>query len=214
MAAPAAAPLSDRDCETKRAILEAARRRFLHYGYKKTTIDEIAMDAGVGKGTVYLYFCGKEDLLLSIACEVKRNITEQMRAISSSLASPEEKLRRMLIARVLSIHDAYTSTAHGIELLDASMEARLSRQGKDEHDAQQALIAQVLHEGVRRGDFALPADDAERAAHCLSLAFAGFFPPYVRVCSEGDNRCRMTMQSRVEMMMDFLLSGIRWRNPA
>jgi AcrR family transcriptional regulator len=52
-------------CETRQAILEAARSRFLHYGYKKTTIDEIAADAGVGKGTVYLYFGGKEDILLT-----------------------------------------------------------------------------------------------------------------------------------------------------
>jgi AcrR family transcriptional regulator len=34
-------------------ILEAAERRLWHYGIKKTTIDEIAADAGVGKGTVY-----------------------------------------------------------------------------------------------------------------------------------------------------------------
>jgi AcrR family transcriptional regulator len=36
---------------TREAILQAARQRFLHYGYKKTTIDEIAQDAGIGKGT-------------------------------------------------------------------------------------------------------------------------------------------------------------------
>ena len=37
-------PKEENPCETKRAILEAARSRFLHYGYKKTTIDEIAAD--------------------------------------------------------------------------------------------------------------------------------------------------------------------------
>ena len=51
--------------ETRRAILDAARKRFLHYGFKKTTIDEIAADAGIGKGTVYLYFDSKRDLLLA-----------------------------------------------------------------------------------------------------------------------------------------------------
>src|ERR1700753_3802678 len=102
--------LAHRDCETKRAILDAARRRFLHYGYKKTTIDDIALDAGAGKGTVYLYFESQEDILFKIARDVKGNITEQMRCISGSLATPEEKLRRMVLAKILSVHDAYTST--------------------------------------------------------------------------------------------------------
>ncbi|WP_294940764.1 alpha-D-ribose 1-methylphosphonate 5-phosphate C-P-lyase PhnJ, partial [Tardiphaga sp.] len=60
----------------RRAILEAARKRFLHYSYKKTTIDDIGQDAKVGKGTVYLYFDSKEDILLTIAQGVKRNATE------------------------------------------------------------------------------------------------------------------------------------------
>jgi AcrR family transcriptional regulator len=207
------APLAERDCETRRAILEAARKRFLHYGYKKTTIDEIAADAGVGKGTVYLYFGSKDDVLTTIAAEVKRNVTEQMRAIAGSpMTSPEEKLRRMVLAGILAVHDAYTSTAHGIELLDASMELRLTNCGQCEREAQLGLLAGVLREGVRLGDFALPGDDADAAARHLALAFAAFYPPYSRVCPSDDARCKVSMRSRVERMSEFVFAGIRRRS--
>ncbi len=57
--------------EVRLKILEAAKERLWHFGFKKTTIDEIAADAGVGKGTVYLHFNSKEDIALAIMSEFK-----------------------------------------------------------------------------------------------------------------------------------------------
>ncbi|MBC8102252.1 MAG: TetR/AcrR family transcriptional regulator, partial [Cytophagales bacterium] len=202
---------AERDCETRRAILEAARTRFLHYSYKKTTIDEIAQDAGVGKGTVYLYFDSKEDVLLTIAKGVKRNITEQMQAIAASLATPEEKLRRMMLAMVLSVHDACMGAAHGIELVDETMQPKIAQCAQNEQDAQMALLARVLEEGVRRGDLTIPGGDAEVAARNLKMAFASFFPPYINACHPTDSRCRVSIEIRVKSMLEFVMHGLRHR---
>src|ERR1700722_10473223 len=110
---------TDGSCQTCQAIMDAAMGRFLHYGFKKTTIDEIAQAAGVGKGTVYLYFDSKEDILLTIVRKIKKNVTEQMRAIGASpLISHEEKLKRMLLAPILAVHDACTAALHGVEFVD------------------------------------------------------------------------------------------------
>ncbi len=193
--------------ETRQAILEAARTRFLHYGYKKTTIDDIAQTAGVGKGTVYLYFENKEDILLTIAKQVKHNITEQMRAITQSLAPPDEKVRRMVLAKVLSVHDACQTAQHGIELVDEMLQPRIMRCGVDEHQKQAALIAQVLDEGVRTGTIALPCP-SEKAAEFITLAVVSFFPPYLNPC-HAHTGCRFDLQDRVNAMMDFLLWGMR-----
>ena len=43
-------------------IQAAAGRLFLHYGYRKTSVDQIAREAGIGKGTIYNYFRNKEEL--------------------------------------------------------------------------------------------------------------------------------------------------------
>ncbi|MEE9229856.1 MAG: helix-turn-helix domain-containing protein, partial [Acidobacteriota bacterium] len=44
------------DPARRREILQAARRRLEHYGYEKTTMAEIASDAGMAVGTLYQYF--------------------------------------------------------------------------------------------------------------------------------------------------------------
>ena len=198
-------------CETPRVILEAARTRFLHYGFKKTTIDEIALDARVGKGTVYLYFDSKEDILLHIVREVKRNITEQMRCIAGgSLISSEEKMRRMMLAMLLTVHDAVWSTAHGVELVDELLQPKLMRFGSEEQDKQMALLAEVLRDGVRRGELSVPNNDVEAAARHFKLAMISFLPPNVRPC-HAEIGCRASLEVQVNAMVEFIFHGLRRR---
>jgi TetR/AcrR family acrAB operon transcriptional repressor len=52
---------SDND-EREQRILDAAADLFVHYGYDKTTVDDIAREAGVSKGAIYLHFKSKDDL--------------------------------------------------------------------------------------------------------------------------------------------------------
>jgi AcrR family transcriptional regulator len=60
----------------RRRILEAATELFLTYGYRKTNIDEIAKAAGIAKGTVYLYFTNKSEVLLAaVAYEKLRSLS-------------------------------------------------------------------------------------------------------------------------------------------
>jgi AcrR family transcriptional regulator len=206
----AANSAGEMSCATRQSILEAARSRFLHYGFKKTTIDEIAVDAGVGKGTVYLYFDSKEDLLTTIALDVKKNITEQMRAIAGSFDSPEEKLKKMVLAAITSVHNAVYSTAHGLELVGDMIQPKLKHCGMKEREAQLDLIAKVVSEGVRNGDFDLPSIDARCAAEHLMLTMVSFFPPYFSPCHE-DQTCRRQLETRVTEHFDFVLHGIKRR---
>ena len=200
------------DCATKRAIIEAAQSRFLHYGFKKTTIDDIAFDAGVGKGTVYLYFDGKEDILLTIVREVKANITEQMRTIAASpLTTPEDKLRRMLLSAIISVYEASQTTAHGVELVGEMLQPRLMQCGRDAREAQFAIIAGVVEEGVRRGDFSLPPGaDASQVARLLMMAMVSFFPPYMTPC-HAEATCRGQMEARANAMLTFVMHGLSRR---
>lgn len=52
--------------EKRTEILEAAVKLFSERGFEKTTVDEIATKANVGKGTIYLYFQNKEDIFLGV----------------------------------------------------------------------------------------------------------------------------------------------------
>lgn len=199
------------DCDARRAILQAARTRFLHYGYKKTTIDEIAADAGVGKGSVYLHFSSKEDIMLTIAREIKRSVTEQMRAIATSLAKPEEKLRRMVLAKIITVHDAAFSTTHGIDIVDDILRPKLMQCGRTEHEAQTQILAEVLVEGERNGDFSLGGHDPLEVAELFSMAYMSFFPPYLTGCYADKAHCQKRLEVMVTRMTEFLLTGLRRR---
>ena len=50
---------------TRDAILDATERLLARYGYKKMTIDDLAQEVGIGKGSVYLHFTSKEEIALS-----------------------------------------------------------------------------------------------------------------------------------------------------
>ena len=205
-----ATELLEQQSETRRAILSAARSRFLHYGYKKTTIDEIAADANVGKGTVYLYFPSKEDILFTIAREVKRNITAQMRTISEALGPPEDRLRRMLLASILSVHDAARATSHGIELVDELLRPQLMHCGQAEREAQMGLVEKVIAEGVASGEFSVDEGRAGEATVQVFRALVSFYPPYLNPC-HGESSCRKGLEAQTNAMIDFLLRGLRRR---
>ena len=83
--------------DKREAILRAAITVFAHNGYFNSKVADIAREAGVADGTVYLYFKSKEDILHSIfdrsVDEALAVAREQIRLI----ADPREKLRRIAL---------------------------------------------------------------------------------------------------------------------
>jgi hypothetical protein len=55
--------------DTHQKILDAAKRRFMHYGYSKTTMAELAVDCDMSPGNLYRYFAGKLDIAEAICRE-------------------------------------------------------------------------------------------------------------------------------------------------
>ena len=60
-------------------ILDAAAELVLRWGYKKTTIDDIARQAGVAKGTIYLHWKTREDLLVALLTREDLKLAEDMK---------------------------------------------------------------------------------------------------------------------------------------
>ncbi|TQV74947.1 TetR/AcrR family transcriptional regulator [Aliikangiella marina] len=86
-------------------ILNSAKQLFLEQGYKSTSIQSIATEAGISKGAVYLYFKSKESILLSIFRMLEDKVWQQIKAIDSdSSLSPREKYRR----HILTFHNEVT----------------------------------------------------------------------------------------------------------
>jgi AcrR family transcriptional regulator len=77
-------------CKRSR-ILDAAQSLFLRYGVKRTSLDDVVREAGIAKGTLYLYFNFKDALFAAIAerlCVEMLRYAEEAIVTSSSRHNP------------------------------------------------------------------------------------------------------------------------------
>ncbi len=82
-----------RGTSKRERILRAAVDVFAQNGYFNAKVSEIAKAAGVADGTIYLYFDGKEDLLVTIFREHTRNYLQSLERSLATISRPEERMR-------------------------------------------------------------------------------------------------------------------------
>ena len=87
-------------------ILEAAKKRFLHYGYAKTTMAEIAADCSMSPGNLYRYFPGKLDIAEAICTEAGEYAVARLREVMRRPSrTAKERLRDFLFADMKLTYD-------------------------------------------------------------------------------------------------------------
>lgn len=102
-------------------ILRAATDLFVRLGYRKTSMDEVAKRAGVAKGTVYLYYRNKAELVYHAASLEERTFLERMLPLSEDHLTPRDKLRSFImlcvqITREMPLISSLIQGDHEIEL--------------------------------------------------------------------------------------------------
>ncbi len=87
------------DSEKIKVIIEAARKRFDHYGLAKTTMTEIASDIGLSKASLYYYFPDKENLFIEVIRQEMESFFEAMNKVTCQSLTAAEKLRYFVTLR-------------------------------------------------------------------------------------------------------------------
>ncbi|MFO8070605.1 MAG: helix-turn-helix domain-containing protein [Polyangia bacterium] len=164
-------------------IVRAATDLFARQGYRRTNVAQVAERAGVAKGTVYLYFSKKPELLLHAVVEEKRRYLERVAHLFDSSIDPVERLRLWLEAAFL-IGEEIPLMAKLLggdrELLSVLYELG-AEMGRDWKPMQVEIISQMIAGAI--GTTALTRSEIEdRARMLLGLVFfAGSIPdPRVR----------------------------------
>ena len=161
--------------DKRQRILEAARKRFRYYGVKKTTMQEIARDAGVAVGTLYLYFKNKDDLLVAGTEEYVARHRRQAEAILASDASAGDKLRRYVLDRFRASQATRAgSFGQAAELTREVLRVRPERR-LDEGRMMAEYFARFLRLGVEAGE--LDTDDPEGTRVCCCSWWRFSSPP-------------------------------------
>jgi AcrR family transcriptional regulator len=166
------------DAEARRtAILDASLRVFGQYGYRRTSMDDIAREAGIAKGTIYLSFTSKEEVFQALAQRLSRQMLAGAEAASRRPGTAADKLAAMHAAWFGTYAETITRSPHAAELLDAKhrLSADLAADGASRY---RQLVRDVLAEADAAGELALEAAGltADTAAELLIAAARGLEP--------------------------------------
>ncbi len=92
------------DDDKRECILKAAVRAFSRMGFRKTSIDEVAAEAGVGKGTIYLAVSSKDELFLSAVEREVRGFLASGRQVLGAFDDAVELLAGLVQAELREVH--------------------------------------------------------------------------------------------------------------
>lgn len=145
------------DAESRRsAILDAALRMFGQYGYRRTSMDDLATEAGIAKGTVYLSFASKDEVFQALSERLTERMLADATAARHQPGTTADKLAAMSAAWFGTYMETVRNSPHAAELMDAKnrlsadLVARAASQFK-------RLVCDVITEAAHSGELDLAA---------------------------------------------------------
>ena len=182
------------------AILRAAIKVFAGGGFFNSKVADVAREAGVADGTVYLYFKNKDDILASIFNHYMDDALADGRASLAEIHDPVEKLRRIVHAHLEGLgRDRNLAVVFQVEL-------RSSTKFMEQFSATKVteyleLIREVIEDGQRSGLFR-PGLNTKVVAKVLFGALDEMATNWVL------SRKRYSLVSTAEPVLDVFLNGI------
>ncbi len=152
-------------------ILEAARKRFGHYGLAKTTMSEIATDIGMSKAAIYYYFPDKEHLFAAVVGREMESFINQMENLVLEPGPASEKIHQYVAQRFIYFQEfvnlgkiagtAYEALKPAMASVKANFDTR-----------ERSLIRNIIQTGINSGEF--QAVDAAVHADLFVSTLIGF----------------------------------------
>jgi AcrR family transcriptional regulator len=187
----------------KDSILDATDRLLARFGYRKMTVEDIAAEAGIGKGTIYLHFTSKEEVVLSHIDRIVERLNGQLKEIARSDATAAERLRQMLLTRVLFRFDSIQHYTQSLNDLLAVLRPRLLARRAQYFESEAQIFSEVLASGRESGE--LNFDDEHTAAHALLQATNGLLPYSLSTTELGE---RQEVEQRTADVANLMLRGL------
>ena len=141
-----------KESDKRREILQASIRVFARSGFFNSKVSDIAKQAGVADGTIYLYFRNKDDLLISLFDQTMGEFVARAREALETASHPVEKLRRLAALHLDGLgRNRELAVVFQIELRHSSK--FMSRFSKTRLADYFNLIRGVIREGQSAGHF-------------------------------------------------------------
>lgn len=175
--------------DRRQEILEAAAKSFSLFGYKATTMDQVAKIANVGKGTIYTFFANKEELFNAIVMKMideMRVETDQAETVAEG-RSFEEKVHARLM-RVLKFRETHLLYA---KLIDEEKELRTPAVATVLQEIEEAIVSYIeekMKKAITIGE--IKQCDTELVAYLLFKSYLAFIVDWNKTHKEelGEER--------------------------
>ncbi|MGQ8335628.1 TetR/AcrR family transcriptional regulator [Sunxiuqinia sp. A32] len=186
----------------RESILKIAQEIFSKYGYKKTTLDDIANAVRKGKSSLYYYFESKEDLFQAVIMREVDVLRKELEKVVMRNTEPVGKLREYILTK-LTTYRGLANFYHALENDVTAIE--FIENVKNKYDQEEIrMIKRILIEGVRKNEFEIY--DFTLAAIGITTAIKGLEMPL-----SAGNYGSANLEKSVDNILKIVCYGIMKR---
>ena len=186
---------------TREKIIDAARARFRHYGYPKTTIAELADDCAMSPGNIYRFFKGKIDIAVEIA---RREALSAVDVLDKVLACPHrgsrQRLEEVIFADLRYTYHLLENKPKTLELAQIVVNDRPQFQIESLR-RERRIFQRILHEGAASGEFRL--DNVPAATTALHAATTKY-----RYAQLFTNQSLQELERELAQVLTLIMRGL------
>ena len=185
--------------EFRKKIIVTAGQIFSRYGFKKTTMDEIAKALKMGKSSIYYYFEYKEKIFEAVIQHEANVLRNELTTAIKQVDSPVDKIRNYVFVRMKSFEKLsnYYNAIFDKNLDHFDFVEKI----REKYDREElAILRLLLYLGKRRGVFKV--DNSEYTALAIQTTLKGLEVPLFWKKKE------VNIERRLNAILDVLFNGI------
>lgn len=185
---------------TREQIISAASVAFSKFGYKKTTLDDIAALTNRGKTGIYYYFKSKDDIFREVIRKEAEIIKVKLSKSLANKKTPVVKLTSYIHNRMDAFEklgNYYSAMKH--ELMEHLHFINLNRVDFDVTEIE--IISSILTEGVEKGSFQI--DNISQVSKTILLTLKSLEIPFYG--QESHNNSKELLDSLIQLLLNGLM---------
>ena len=194
--------------EKEKIIIQAARKRFAHFGFSKVTMDEIAGDVDMGKASLYYYFPTKEDLFKSVITEEQSEFVNKIESVLKENISASQKLHMYVEQRLQYFQILLNLGTLNVHTF-VETKSIFRKLSEDFEEQELKLIWKIIEEGKKKKEF--NKNLSERITNVFIHILQGLRLRIIRLIKEKRLEEEVYEELKEEMIItaDIFLNGIK-----
>jgi AcrR family transcriptional regulator len=183
----------------RKKVIMSAGQNFSRYGFRKTTMDEIAKGLKMGKSSIYYYFESKEDIFEAVVLNEANILRSELTTAIKAVESPIEKMRNYVFVRMKAF-EKLSNYYNAIfdKNLDHFDFIETIREKYDREEL--AILRLIVYHGARNGVFNVV--NSEYTAMAIQTTLKGLEVPLFW------KRKEVNIELRLNAILDVLFFGI------